>query len=118
MNKDVLNEVIAKTKEVMKEPYTCDELKVAAQAWLDAIGTEAEAEETKKYFLVLEESIVPIDDLIHMATSEEIIQNFGAETAKNIENHAKEIKAAGAKFCDCSACSIVATILEMKDKLI
>ena len=43
---------------------------------------------------------------------------FGAEKAAQIVEHAEQIKAAGARYCDCPACAIVAQILEKKDALL
>lgn len=118
MNKEVLDYVVGKTHELMSAGSCSSEAKAAAQAWLDAIGTANEASETKKYIDELEADIMPIDSLIGFAESDHGIQVFGADTAKNIAAHAKEIKSAGAKYCDCPACSAVAAILEKKDILI
>jgi hypothetical protein len=85
---------------------------------LDSIGSEKEASETKKYIDELEEDVVSIDDLISFADSGQGIQVFGEDTAKNIVVHAKKIKSAGAKFCDCPACAAAYAILEKKDSLI
>ena len=49
MEKNVLDYVVEKTKELIAAPSCSQEAKEAAQAWLDAVGTEKEAEETKKY---------------------------------------------------------------------
>ena len=54
---------------------------------------------------------MPIDNLISFAGSEAGAALFGADTAANIAVHAKEIKAAGAKFCDCPACTPALAIL-------
>ena len=47
MEKNVLDYVVEKTKELIAAPSCSQEAKEAAQAWLDAVGTEKEAEETK-----------------------------------------------------------------------
>lgn len=111
MEKEVLDYVIEKTHELMNASSCCNEAKEAAQSWLDAIGTE-------KYIAELEEDIGTIDGLIDFAGSEYGIKHFGVETAKSILEHAKEIKAQGAKYCDCAACQAVAAILEKKDDLL
>ena len=108
MEKEVLDYVIEKTHELMNASSCCNEAKEAAQSWLDAIGTEDEGIETEKY----------IAGLIDFAGSEYGIKHFGVETAKSILEHAKEIKAQGAKYCDCAACQAVAAILEKKDDLL
>ena len=38
--------------------------------------------------------------------------------AKAMLAHAKELKAAGAKYCDCEACSAAAAIVALKDQLL
>ena len=43
---------------------------------------------------------------------------FGAEQAKAMEAHAREIQAAGAKYCDCPACALSEKILAMKADLL
>ena len=118
MKKEVLDFVIGKTHDLMNAASCSSETKTAAQAWLDALGTEKEAEETKKYIAELEEDIMPIDSLIAFAESDAGAQVFGADTAKNVAAHAKEIKAAGSKYCDCPACAAAESILEKKDMLI
>lgn len=118
MDKEVLNYVVEKTHELMNASSCSAEAKNAAQSWLDALGTENEAAETKKYIDELEADIVSVDGLISFAGSDQGIQVFGAETARNVEAHAREIKAAGAKYCDCAACAAVAEILEKKDALL
>ena len=118
MNKEVVDYVVEKTHELIDAPTCSSEAREAAKAWLDALGTDAEAAETKKYIDELEADIMPIDTLISFAESEGGSQCFGADAAKNIAAHAKEIKAAGAKYCDCPACVAVAAILEKKESLL
>ena len=118
MKKEVMDYVVGKTHELMEAPSCSKEAKGAAQAWLDAVGTEKEAEETKKYIEELEADIMPIDNLIGFAGSEAGAAYFGAEKAAQIVEHAEQIKAAGARYCDCPACAIVAQILEKKDALL
>ncbi|ADL04591.1 hypothetical protein [Lacrimispora saccharolytica] len=118
MDKEVLNYAVEKTHELMNAPSCSSEAKAAAQSWLDAIGTEKEAMETKRYIDELEADIMPIDSLIGFAESDAGIHVFGADTAKNIAIHAKEIKSNGAKYCDCPACAAVAAILDKKDILV
>jgi hypothetical protein len=118
MDKKILDFVIEKTHDLMKAPSCSAEAKAAAQAWLDAVGTAQEAAETKKYIAELEGDIMPIDMLIAFAGSPQGAQVFGAEMAKQVEAHAKEIKAAGAKFCDCPACTAAGAILGKKAEII
>lgn len=116
MNKEVLDYVVEKTHDLIHAASCSREAKEAAQAWLNAIGTAQEVAETQKYIAELEADLMPIDTLIHFAESEHGAQVFG-EHAKSIAAHAKEIKAKGAKYCDCPACAAAEAILQKKDLL-
>ena len=115
MDREVLDFVVKKTHELMDAASCSSEAKAAAQVWLDAVGTDREAAETAKYIAELEADIVTVDGLISFAQSEAGASLFGADNAKNIAAHAREIKAAGAKYCDCPACAAVEAILEKKE---
>lgn len=118
MNKETVEYVITKTKDLIDAPYCCPEAKEAAQKWLDAVGTENEASETKAYIGELEADIMPIDVLIAFCDSEQGAEAFGVKEAKEAADHGREIKKAGAKYCDCSACAACEAILEKKDLLL
>ncbi len=117
MKKEVLDFVTEKTKELIAAPTCSQEAKEAAQAWLDAVGTEKEQEETKKYIAELEDDIVTVDGLIAFAESEAGKGVFG-EKAPEVAAHGREIKAAGAKYCDCPACQAVEAILSKKAEML
>ena len=118
MDKNVLDYIVGKTNDLMGAPSCSGEAKAAAQAWLDAVGTDREAEGTRKYVEELEADIMPIDGLIGFAESEHGAQVFGADKAKAVAAHAREIKAAGAKYVDCPACAAAEAILDKKDILL
>ena len=82
MTQETLNYVVEKTKELIAAPSCSQEAKDAAQAWLDAVGTEHEAKETKNYIAELEEDIVTADGLVAFAESEAGAQVFGVEKGK------------------------------------
>nr|WP_122013621.1 molecular chaperone Hsp90 [Maliibacterium massiliense] len=118
MNSEVRDFVVEKTHALM-DAFSCSrEAKEAAQAWLAALGTQNEAEETQKYIAELEEDIVTVDGLIAFASSEAGAQVFGADKAKEVAAHARDIKAAGAKYCDCPACAAVEAILARKEDIL
>ena len=119
MSKETLEFAQEKAKELIAAPSCSAEAKEAAQAWLAAVGTDKQAEETKKFIAEMEEDIIPIDGLIAFAESDAGAKVFGgAEKAKGVAEHGKEIKAAGAKYCDCPACAAVEAILSKKDELL
>ena len=118
MDKAILDAVVEKTRDLIASPTCCADAKAAAQVWLDALGTGREAAAAQAYIAELEEDIMPIDNLIAFADSEAGQRYFGAEKAAGIVAHAKEIKAAGAKYCDCPACAAAEAILEHKAALL
>lgn len=118
MSKSGKEIVVEKVKELLQASSCCAEAKEAARNWLDAIGTEKEAEAAKALIAELEEDIMSIDDLIAFAASETGVKVFGAEKAKSVLAHAEAVKAAGGKYCDCPACAAVEAILEEKDEIL
>lgn len=114
MTQETLAYVKEQTAALVAAPSCSAEAKAAAEKWLAAVGTDGEAAATKAYIAELEADIETIDGLIAFAGSDAGVGVFGAELAKNILAHAKEIKAAGAKYCDCAACAAVKAILDKK----
>lgn len=106
------------TLDLLQAPSACKEVKEAAQNYLDAAGTEKEAEAATAYVNELEADIMPIDGLIFFAGSDMGTQVFGADGAKKILAHAEEIKAAGAKYCDCPACAACEALLNKKSEIL
>lgn len=117
MKQEILTYVTEKTKELIDAPTCAQETRAAAQSWLAAVGTDNEKAETQKYIAELEADIMPIDNLIGFAKSEQGKAYFG-DAAAGVAAHAEEIKAAGGKFCDCPACLAVAAILEKKEEML
>ena len=118
MEKQVLDYVTEKTHALI-DAFSCSkEAKAAAEKWLSSIGTDSETEETKKYIAELEADIMPLDQLIAFAGSEQGKAYFGDEQAAGIVAHAQEIKTAGAKYCDCPACQAVEAILVRKEEML
>lgn len=118
MNQNVKEYVIEKVNELIAAPSCCQEAKEAGKNWLDALGTDKEADCAKALISELEEDIMPIDGLIAFAGSEMGAKVFGEETAKQVLAHGKELKATGAKYCDCAACAACEAILEKKEELL
>ena len=119
MDKKVLDFVVEKTNELINAPTCSSETKASAEEWLASVGTDQEAEALKKYIDALEGDIMPIDMLISFAESEAGAKVFGgAEAAAGVAGHAKKIKADGAVYCDCPACTAVEKILEKKEEIL
>ncbi|MEY8402681.1 pyruvate:ferredoxin (flavodoxin) oxidoreductase [Oscillospiraceae bacterium 44-34] len=115
--KAVRERLKAKTEALIAVPHTYGPLKEAAQKWLDTMEDgKANAEATKEYVKLLEESIMTVDDIVAFTSSPEAGKVFGDQLPQ-FQAHAKELKESGAKYCDCDACKLVADILAEKDYL-
>lgn len=112
-----MEKAIERTKALLSN-RCCDELKEAAQAWLDSIGTDKEKEAGKKYVLELQDSIVTVDGMLAFLPTDEAKAKFGEETANKFYEHAKELKAQGVANCDCPACLAASALLELKDEIL
>ena len=106
------------TEDLLAAPSACKEIKDAATAYLNSIGTEKEADAAKAYIAELEADIMPIDGLISFAESDMGAKVFGADGVKNVLLHAQERKAAGEKYCDCPACAACEALLDQKDVIL
>lgn len=112
MTQDVKDYISEKVKELIEAPSCCAEAKEAGKNWLEAVGTDKEEAAAKALAAELQEDIMPIDGLIAFAGSEAGAKVFGEDMAKNVLAHAEELKASGAKYCDCAACAACEAILE------
>lgn len=100
--------VTAKTHDLMAAPSCNPTLKTAAQTWLDAADKDAAV---PAYIEALKQGVLTIDELLNFAASEHAVQIMGADAAKQLLAHSKDIQAKGAKFCDCPACTADLAIL-------
>ena len=99
----IRQDLAEETRRLVNIEWARPELKAAAQAWLDTMEDgEANAEPAKAFVKALEESI---------CTVEELAAN------PQFAEHAAELKAKGALFCDCEACTIAADLLSKKEYL-
>lgn len=110
-------EFIKKMQVLIADEGCCDELKVVGQKWIDAVGTDQEVDAAKSLATELEEDIMTVDEVISAMEDANVIQHLGAKMAKEIADHTKEIKAAGAKYCDCPACVAAYELLQNKKVL-
>lgn len=108
MDAKTVEVITKKTQELMAAPSCNPTLKTAAQAWLNAADKEAAS---PAYIEALKQGVSTIDELLAFAGSEHAVQLMGADRAKQLLAHAKDIQAKGAKFCDCPACTADLAIL-------
>lgn len=110
--------IATKVKEMIAAPSCCADLKAAGQAWLYELGKDGEEHAAKNLIAEIEEDITPIDGLVAFAHSENAVKIFGEEGAKKFAAHADELKAGGAKYCDCGACKPALEILQNKEVIL
>ena len=106
-------DIIELVKKMIAAPSCCAPLKKVGQEWLDAVGTADEKAAAQKLIAELEGDITDIDSLVGFAHSEQAKSYFGANY-EGFVKHADELKASGAKFCDCGACAPGLEILKNK----
>lgn len=118
MTKELVSYMKEKVGDLVAAPSACAEVKAAGSRFLAALGTAEEAAATEALVREAEEDIEPIDGLVAFAHSDAAVGIFGADGAKNFAAHADALAAAGAKYCDCPACTACAAILARKAELL
>ena len=111
-------DIAIKVKEMIAAPSCCADLKAAGQAWLYERGKDGEAHAAQNLIAEIKEDVTPIDGLVAFAHSENAAKIFGEEGAKKFAAHADELKASGAKYCDCGACKPALEILQNKEVIL
>ena len=105
-------ELIETTGALIAAPSCCQELKAAAQAWLDAVGKDGEKAAAEAFLKELKEDVCTIDEVIPFFESSLAVQYFGEEKAKELAALAHKVEADGGKWCFCEACAAGAKLLE------
>jgi len=103
---------------LLDAPTSNETVKEFAQSWLNAEGKPEQEELTKQLVPLAEQNIALIDETIGFAGSELATQILGAEGATNLLQHAKNIKAKGAEFCDCPGCTAAKHIIDLKAEIV
>lgn len=106
-------DLIAKAQELIAAPMCYSELRTKAQAWIDSVGKADEKSKAQALVDELAADVTPIDNLVAFAHSDHAAKIFG-DKAAGFAAHADELKASGAKYCDCAACAPGTVILENK----
>lgn len=105
--------LIESAKKMIAAQSCCPELYAAGHAWIDSIGKADEHERAENLIAEIQEDITTVDDLVAFANSPMAEKVFG-EGVGDFRKHAAELKASGAKFCDCAACTPAKEILDNK----
>ena len=102
---------------LLDAPSSNETLKEFCQSWINAEGKPEQEELTKQLVSIAEQNIALIDETIGFAGSELATQILGKEGAANLLQHAKDIKAQGAEFCDCPGCIVAKKIIDLKAEI-
>lgn len=105
---DIVNTV----REMNAAPSCCRELRAAGEHWLNSLGSAEEKAAADALLREVREDVCTLDQTIPFFESEAAAKIFGAERAKSMASHAREIRSAGAKWCDCPACAAGVKIME------
>lgn len=112
------NELIQTVKSLISAHSCCQELKLAGQKWLDAIGTPAEKAAAEALLQEVKDDICTIDQEIGFFDSPLAVQYFGEEKAKELSLQAHKDKEAGAVWCNCDACAMCKLIIDNAAQLV
>ena len=111
MDKELFDYTAAKVEELLAAGSSSQTTREAAQGWKDAIAAGKDADEATKALLdAIDQHHTTIDELIGFASGA-AKQLMGEEAADGMLAHALEIKAKGAKYCDCAACTATHELL-------
>lgn len=111
MEKELFDYTAEKVDELLAAASSSQETRDAAQGWKDAIAAGADADAATKELLdIIDRHHTTIDELIAFAggAAKDLM---GEEVAAGMLAHAEQIKAEGAKYCDCAACTATHELL-------
>ena len=111
------SEIIRTVKEMIGASSCCPELKAAGNAYLEAVGGAHEKAAAAALLAEVKEDISTVEHLIEFCDSPLGAQILGADRAKAMAAHGREVKAAGGKWCDCPACACCVKILDNAELL-
>lgn len=115
MNKEELKKLC---EELISNPPCCRELQDAGRKWIDAIGTDGEHAAAEALIKELEEDVNTIDDTIAFFSSPFAKEHIPADVAEKLLKESIAAKEAGAKWCNCPACTKGAIIMENREILL
>lgn len=118
MAKHTRDYVEKEAKTLLNVSYACPEAKEICRKWLKEEGGKNEKEASIALIKELKEDIEPIDDLLAFAHSDNCVKSLGEKEAKEILAHTEELKAKGANYCDCPACTAAKNIIEKEKDIL
>ena len=116
MNKETFDYVAERADALTDSEFSTQVTKDAAQAWRDAVAAASSDAATNDLLNVLEGRPTTIDGVIAFLQGP-AIEMLGEDAAASALAAQQQRKEAGAKYCDCEACSAATEILAKFDRI-
>jgi len=109
------SDIAKKIRELIETPSVNNDLKMAAEAWLDKyyLGENDEAE-SEKLIEELQNGVLKVNDAIQFLSTDNALEVLG-EKRDLFLAHMKQLQENNTEFCDCPACQKAREILDYKD---
>ena len=115
--KAIRSRLADKTRALLAVEWCTPAIKETAQKWLDTMEDgKANGAATDAYIAALEEGLMTVDACLAFAASDAGKAAFG-DGLGEFKAHMESLKAAGATYCDCDACTLTREILAEKEYL-
>ena len=101
-------------KEILQAGSACQELKTAAQNYLDAGGTADEQDKAETLVAECEADVMKCADVIVFMKTDAEKKHLGAEVAAGILAHEEELLSKGIEYCDCPGCTAGKRVMDNK----
>lgn len=101
-------------KEILQAGSACQELKTAAQNYLDAVGTADEQDKVETLVAECEADVMKCADVIVFMKTDAEKKHLGAEVAAGILAHEEELLSKGIEYCDCPGCTAGKRVMDNK----
>ena len=101
-------------KEILQAGSACQELKDAAQNYLDAVGTADEHDKAEKLVAECEADVMKCADVVAFMKTDAAKEHLGEEVAAGILAHEEELLSKGIEYCDCPGCTAGKRIMDNK----
>lgn len=101
-------------KEILQAGSACQELKTAAQNYLDAVGTADEQDKAETLVAECEADVMKCADVIVFMKTDAEKKHLGAEVAAGILAHEEELLSKGIEYCDCPGCTAGKRVMDNK----
>ena len=110
--------LLKKIFDMAMSPSCYPDLREVTKNYFSLLGSDKEKEAAQDFIAELQADVVPLEALLIFAHSNRAIEMLGAEHAKLFAANADALKAQGAKYCNCRACTIGLEVLQHKDILL